>query len=544
MTASDSLALGRAAFTGRAWGDARRLLLEADRHDPLEPGDLEQLATAAYLAGDDTASDTAWTRAHQQHLEQGNRDRAAWCAFWMAFALFHRGAGAPAAGWIARTARLLEESGADHVLAGYLLMPQGIRHVGQGDHTAGFAAFEEASRIAARFHDPDLAALGCMGRGRALLRQDRIGEGVALLDEAMAAVVADTVSPIVAGDIYCSVLEGCAEIFDLRRAREWTWSLSQWCGTQPELVRYRGECLVYRAEVQQVDGAWAEALNDALAACDRLRSPRQPAIGVACHRLGDLYRLRGDFQKAEQAYRQASQAGRRPQPGLSLMRLAQGDAPAALTGLRTVLDEVAEPRQRARLLPALVDIALAAHDLEAGREAAAELTELAARLDARVLSAAAAHAQGAVSVADGAPSAAVPLLRDACAAWRELAMPFEEAGTHVLLGLAAADLGDPETRNLEFDAAREIFKRLGAQPALARLASLAQPRTSKPAGGLSEREVQVLQLVAAGKTNRAIADTLFISEKTVARHVSNIFNKLGVSSRAAATATAYQRHLV
>jgi DNA-binding CsgD family transcriptional regulator len=544
MPASDALALGRAAFTRRAWADACRLLLDADRLRPLEANDLEHAALAAYLSGDDAASDAAWTRAHQQHLDRGDRERSAWCAFWMAFALFHRGAAAPAAGWVARCARLLEEGHTDSVLTGYLLMPHGIRQVGQGDPVAGFATFEAASQIATRFGDPDLAALACHGRGRALLRQGRVQDGVALLDEAMAAVVADAVSPIFAGDIYCSVLEACAEILDLRRAREWTWSLSRWCGSQPDLVRYRGECLIYRAEAQQVDGAWTEALTDAIAACDRLQAPAQPAIGAACHRLGDLYRLRGEFQKAAQAYRQASQAGRRPQPGLSLMRLAQGEAETALTSLRTVLEEVTEPRQRARLLPALVDVALATHDLETARTSAAELSELAGRLEARVLWAAAVQARGAVSVADGDASGALPLLRDAYAAWRELAMPFEEAETHVQIGLASAQLGDTETRDLEFDAAREIFKRLGAQPALARLASLARPRSSKPRGGLSEREVQVLQLLAEGKTNRAIADSLFISEKTVARHVSNIFNKLGVSTRAAATATAYQRHLV
>jgi DNA-binding CsgD family transcriptional regulator len=544
MSGTELLASGRAAFTRRAWGDACRLLLEADRHQPLETGDLEQLATAAYLAGNDTASDAAWTRAHQQCLDQSDRERAAWCAFWMAFALFHRGAAAPAAGWVARAARLLDENRADSVLAGYLLMPQGIRQVGQGDLAEGFATFDEASQIAARFRDQNLSALACMGRGRALLRQGRLQEGVALLDEAMAAVVADAVSPVIAGDIYCSVLEACAEIFDLRRAREWTTSLAQWCGSQRDLVRYRGECLMYRAEVQQGDGAWDDALHDALAACDRLRSPLRPAIGAACHRLGDLYRLRGDFQKAGEAYRQASQAGRRPQPGLSLLRLAQGETGSALSSLTAVLDEVKEPRQRARLLPGLVEIALAAHGIERARAAAQELERLAAEFSAPVLTATAAHARGAVSLADGEASAALPMLRLACATWRELAMPYDEAQTHVQMGVAAGQLGDDDLCDLEFDAARQIFKRLGAEPALARLAALARPRTSRHVSGLSEREVQVLQLVAAGKTNRAIADTLFISEKTVARHVSNIFNKLGVSTRAAATATAYQRHLV
>ncbi len=543
MSQHDPLAAGRESFRRRAWADACRQLVEADCAAPLIAEDFERLAAAAYLLGDDERSETSWARAHQQWLDAGQFERAAWCTFWITFGLFHRGAAAPAAGWMARGARLIEEHGLETALRGYWLMPQGIRQVGE-DPAAAYDTFTESARIGERFRDQNLVALATNGRGRALLRQGRMSDGLALLDEAMAAVCADVVSPAIAGDIYCSVLEACVEIFDVRRGREWTTSMAQWCGTQPELVRYRGECLVYRAEFQQAEGAWTGALDDARRACDRLQSPPRPALGAAWYRLGEIHRLRGEFAKADHAYRQAAQAGRRPQPGWSLMRLAQGDAQAARAALQTAMAEARQPHQRARLLPALVEAALAVRDLDAARTAASDLEGVAATFGAPVLTAAASQARGAVSLAEGDATGALGGLREACGAWRSLGMPFEEADTHVLLALSAAALGDQETRDLEFDAARQQFKRLGAEAALTRLAALATPRPSRTANGLSEREVQVLQLVASGQTNRAIAEALFISEKTVARHVSNIFNKLGVSTRAAATAYAYQRHLV
>jgi DNA-binding CsgD family transcriptional regulator len=226
------------------------------------------------------------------------------------------------------------------------------------------------------------------------------------------------------------------------------------------------------------------------------------------------------------------------------MRLAQGDAAAALAALQTAMAEARQIHQRARLLPAIAQAALSVPDLDVARRAVSDLEAIADTLGAPVLTAAASQARGWLRFAEGDPFAALSVLREACAAWRVLGMPYEEAETHLLIGRAAGALGDAETRDLEFDAARHEFKQLGAEAALARLAALTRPRSARAAGGLSEREVQVLQLVASGQTNRAIADTLFISEKTVARHVSNIFNKLGVSTRAAATAYAYQRHLV
>ena len=205
---------------------------------------------------------------------------------------------APASGWLARAERILDDTSIDSVVRGYLLIPAAIQRVVQGDPEAAHGLFARANDIANRFNDRDLATLACHGRGRALMHLGQVAEGVALLDEAMAAVIAGDVSPILAGDIYCSVLEACHETFDLRRAHEWTTSLSQWCATQPDLVRYRGECLLYRAEVEQLRGRWNEAAEDARHACTLLAS--RPMAGGAFYRLGEVHRLRGEYPEAEQ----------------------------------------------------------------------------------------------------------------------------------------------------------------------------------------------------------------------------------------------------
>lgn len=541
----DPVESGRAAFSRRAWSDAFQQLLEADRSAPLEANDLETLATAAYLVGRDEDSESIRSRAHQAFVERGDRESAARCAFWLAYGLFHRGAVAPAGGWAARAGRLIDEAGRESVIRGYLLVPDGIRRVGAGDLSGAHATFVQVFEIARRFGDRDLAAVARHGRGRALIRQGSIVDGMTLLDEAMVAVLADEVSAVLAGDIYCGVLEACREVFDLRRAREWTESLTQWCRSQPDLVRYRGECLIYRAEILQLQGDWSGALRDAQQACERLAVlPGQPAIGGAFYRVGEIHRLLGEFTRADEAYRQAAQSGRRPQPGLSLLRLARGETATAATALRAVLDQTAERRTRARMLPALVEVELAREDVAAASLAAGELSEIAAVFDAPVLHAQSAQANGAVRLAEGDARAALAALREAWTIWRDVGMPYEEAQARVLIAVASERVGDVDTRNAEFDAARHAFKRLGAAPSLTRLTELSQPRAQKSTSGLSPREEQVLRLIAAGKSNRAIGDELFISEKTVARHVSNIFNKLGVSSRAAATAYAYQRDLI
>ena len=538
-----SVARARTSFEQKAWADSYRLFEAADGESALQPEDLDRLATAAFLIGKDVESEAFRSRAHQAFLDRGEHEAAARSAFWLAFGLLQRRAmAAPASGWLARAERILDEAEVDSVIRGYLLIPQAIQRIIRGDPAASHEIFTQIAGIARRFGDRDLAALAGHGRGRALIHLGDVAAGVALLDEAMVAVIAGDVTPIMAGDIYCSVLEACQETFDLSRAYEWTTSLAQWCTAQPDLVRYRGECLLYRAEVKQLRGRWAEAAADAQHACDLLTS--RPMEGAAFYRIGEIHRIRSQYTDAEAAYVRANERGRKPQPGMSLLRLAQGHAEAAASSIRAALSDTRDRPTRARMLAAAVEILIAVRDLEQARAAALELTEIAEAARAPLLQGMAAHATGAVLLADDDISRASASLRSAWEAWHALEMPYEQAHTSMLMAVVCERRGDQEGRRLELDSARRLFaQQLQGESSRAPLPPT-ERAAGQPGGSLSQREMQVLRLIATGRTNRDIAEVLFISDKTVARHVSNIFDKLGVSSRAGATAAAYELHLI
>jgi ATP/maltotriose-dependent transcriptional regulator MalT len=620
MATADALTRGREAFARRAWGEAYRALAEADAGAEagawsgrgrgadrggahLDPHDLERLATAAYLAGHDQEHATALERAHKGFVTAGATTAALRCAFWLGMTLAQRGEDARAGGWFARAARLVEDD-PDRPERAYTLLPAALQQLEQ-DPVRARSLFAAAAELAARSDDRDLQALARLGLGQALIEGGEVVRGMALLDEVMTAVQGEEVSAVAAGLLYCAVIDACQACFDLQRAQEWTAALTDWCASQPDLVPYRGQCLVHRAELLQLHGEWDEALAEAERASERFRqAPGQSAIGAAYYRTAELHRVRGDRDAAEANYRLASRSGHAPEPGLALLRLDVGELDRAAATLRRALDEEhPQPSKRANLLAAAVEVALAGADLEGARRSADALAGLAAELDAPMLVAAAAHATGAVALAEGDARAALAALRRASAGWRDLGVPYEAARVRVRVGLACRELGDEEGAALELEAARAAFASLGARPELERLSRLERPvqvarsgrqdrergrqgnlerseqrrsasaghtptrtstgdrpgeattRTSgltdRPGGGpterpggLTDREIEVLRLVATGRTNRAVAEALTISEHTVARHLQNVFAKTGVGSRAAAVAYAYEHDLV
>jgi DNA-binding NarL/FixJ family response regulator len=525
------------------WADAFDDLSAAHSEGRLEVEDLERLAIAAYMVGRDGACDEAWTGAHHAWLHRGEVERAARCAFWQALGLFFRGELAPATGWVARGGRLLEDSGRDCGEQAWLRMLRALPLLFQGEADAAYPSFVEAGQIAERFGDADATTFARLGRGYSLVLQGQVADGTALLDEVMVAVTADEVAPMLAGIAHCQVIALCQAVFDLRRAREWTRALTRWCDLQPDLVPFRGNCLVHRCEIFQLQGAWTDAFDSARRACEWLAGPPAwDALGSAHYQLAEIQRLRGEFTDAADSYRQASLAGRDPEPGMSLLRLAQGRIDLALPAIRRALDEAQDPISRSRLLPACVEVMLEAEDVGAARAASDELAGIAAEFDAPYLNALVAHASGAVLLAEGDPRTALTKLRTAHRFWRDLEAPHEAARVRLLIGVACREVGDGATAELEFEAVRGVLEELSAAPDLERLARLSGSPPQR--GPLSPRESEVLMLVAAGKTNRTIAAELFISEKTVARHVSNIFTKLRLSSRSEATAYAYRHGLV
>lgn len=547
MTTTDSIATAREAFERQAWSVVYDALAPAAAGS-LGLADLERLSKAAYMLGRSAESIEVLERAYQEATRAADLAGAARASFWLGFSLIQEGEMARGGGWLARAERLLEEDGSPRVEAGYLLIPAGVGALQRGATTEAMASFEEMGRIAERFSDPDLAALSRLGRGEALIGLGARDRGIALLDDAMVAVTGGEVSPLIAGIIYCAAIEAFHQVFDLRRAQEWTAALTRWCEAHPESVAYRGRCLVYRAELMVLHGAWHDADEEARRAREMLAGPPvNPEIGEALYQLAELERLRGSYRRADAAYRRAAEHGRRPEPGLALMRVAQGRTDVALATIRRALDETTEVIARPRLLGPAVEIMLAAGDVDGARAATDELAALAAASDAPLLRAQALTADGAVRLAGDDARGALPALREAWETWRDLDVPYEGARVRVLVARACEALGDEEMAAMELDAARRVLAELGAGRDLVRLAEGGRRRSRGGAatpGGLSGREVEVVRLVAAGRTNREIAAGLGISERTVDRHVSNIFSKLRVSSRSAATAAAYERGLV
>jgi len=536
---------GRESFETSAWADAYECLSRAEQTAPLRADDLARLAIAAHMLGLMDEWLPLLERAHQRYVDEGDDLSAVRCAFWVGMSLALRGELGPATGWLGRAQRLLERHGGECVEQGYMLLPVAFEHELSGDLDGAAATAAAAVEIGERFGDRDLFALAIHQQGTVVTKAGRIAEGLRLLDEAMVAVIAGECSPVVAGIVYCGVILACEEVYEVRRAQEWTAALTRWCEEQPDLISFRGRCLVHRAQLKRLHGEWPAALDEARLAGERFSLAMNPgAIARSWYVQGDVLRLMGRFDDAEGSYRQASRLGLEPQPGLALLRLAQGNGAKALAAIRRAVGETADPAARAGLLPAFVDILLEGGQVEDARAAWEELDEIASAYGTELLRALSAQARGSVELAAGDGESASAKLREAAELWQALDAPFELATVRVLLGQARRLVGDDEGFELELDAARGIFEELGATPALRWIDVLTASGGGTGQHGLSKRELEVLRLLARGKSNRQIASELVISEHTVARHVQNIFNKLGVSSRTAAGAFAFEHELV
>jgi DNA-binding CsgD family transcriptional regulator/tetratricopeptide (TPR) repeat protein len=508
----------------------------------LGPEDSMALATSAYLLGNVDDAVRALQAGYQDSIRNGDSLGAARFAFWLGLVLNMRGEVAVGGGWVAREQRLLENETADVVERGYVLTHEFFQHLDRGDFAR---ADETAARVVEtgrRFQDHDLIAQGLVMQGRIMIFSGRVPEGLALLDEAMIEISTAEVSPIVAGMVYCSMIEACQELSDFSRAASWTTALTKWCDAQPGLVPYTGQCSLHRGQIMRLRGAYDEALAEFALAQRRYRKEGTPApAGRALTEQGDVLRIRGKFDEAEAAYRQAAELGHEPQPGLALAWLARGRTTAAVSAVRRLLAEARGPVQRSWMLPAAVEVLVSAGIVDQARQHSEELAGIASSFRNNALRAMATYAVATVNLASGETENALGNARESRRLWSDVESPYESARARVLVARALRELGDEDSATTEFAVARRAFAEVGAVPAaqeVDRLLGRVRP------GGLTEREVEVLRLVAEGRGNHEIARVLVLSQKTVERHLSNIFTKLDVPSRTAAAAYAHEHGLM
>jgi DNA-binding CsgD family transcriptional regulator len=534
----DQLEHGRACYARRAWSDAYDALSCADRTATLDVDDLDRLATAAYLTGREGEFQQILERLYRAHVASGALPRAARCTFWLAITYLLQGERGRSNAWSARGQRLVADG--ESVEEGYLAIVVATQELSDGHAEAAHAAASHAFDVGQSSRDADLIAAARHLQGRALIQRGDVTAGLTCLDETMLAVVAGELLPIMTGLMYCAVIDTCRRVYALGRAREWTVAFGSVCQQQPDMLAFTGICQVHRAEILQMQGAWRDALAEVCRACERAQGAERRPPAAAHYQQGEIHRLRGEFARAEDAYRTASELGFEPQPGLALLRLAQGRPRVAWTAIRRLMATTKDPMRRAGLLPAHLDIMLASGEVQEARRAREELHELAAAFDADVLRAVVAQADGAIAIAEGDPHAALAPLRRAFDIWTGFEAPYEAARVRVFIGDACRAIGDHDAATLEFEAAKAVFARLGAQPELARLSAATSPAGLNP---LTARELHVLRLISRGCTNKQIAAELTVSERTIDRHVTNILTKLDVPSRTAATAYAYDRKL-
>jgi DNA-binding CsgD family transcriptional regulator len=545
MEENRTLEAARDACRRRAWADAADLFLRADAESELAIEDLEALVWAAGIAARDREMLAALERVYAHHEAREDHEACARAAFWSGLRYMMIGEVGLGAGWLQRAAKHAEETAPDCVQRGYLLLPQVFMHRGKQAYETAVEIADRAIAIGEKAGEPDLIALAGSLKGGILFRLGRIDEGYVPIDEAMLLANSDRLSPLVSGVVYCEIVASCCRALEMVRAREWTAILDEWCQRNPQAKAFNGVCRVHRAEVFQLEGKWNEAFAEAERAGHGLQgTTEQTAIANAAYRRGEIFRLRGGLEAADAEYRRAGEIAIDPQPGLALLRLAQGQHDEAAAIIRRALDTAMDMPRKATLLPAGIEILIACGDLDAAKSLCDQMKEIAERFNTEILACVADQCSGSLAMARGEFSEAVAALIAAREYWSEFGAPYLVARLRLDIARAYAELGDAEGAGIELDAAEKALHELGAEPDLVRLRAI-RARNHLPAKNvLTARERQVLALIAAGGSNPAIAEQLGLSPKTVNRHVENIFNKLGVSSRAAAVAKALKTGVI
>lgn len=523
--------------------DWRAIHDELARREPssLTGHELDRLGESLFWLDRPDDSIAVLGRAFTAHLADGDHVGAAMSAWQLFYDHALIGETALANGWFERARRQAAHDERS-VAAGFLA-------VAESDLAGWSGALEDAVRHAERAvalghatRSPDLLAMALQAKGRAMVAGGRLDEGIAALDEAMVAVVNGELAPLFTGWAFCNALSTCHDLADLHRAVQWTDAAMRWCDGLRDGRLYPGICRLHVVELATLRGTWEAATVMARKACEELTSHDPRYAGDAYYLSGELHRMAGELDLAEEAFARAHQLGRVPQPGLARVRLAEGRSAAAVRGLQSELEsDPWAPMRRIELLGALAEAHLAADDVDAATAAAEEMRRIAGACGSDYLGALATMTEADVLLARRDGVAACRRAGAAAAQFRALGLPYDEARARVLRGAAARLVADDDTARLEFAAAREAFRRLGADPDARRVTALIG---EAPASGLSSRELDVLRLVARGGTNKEIAAELFVSEHTVARHLSNIYTKLGVTSRSAATAFGYEHELI
>ncbi len=463
---ADPLGVAREAAARHAWREARAAYAEVDSAD-LQPEDLELFGSAAWWTGKLDEAIALRERSYAAFSATGATVDASRLALALADDHLGRGAFAVSQGWFATAERLLEGQPESREHATLTAM-QGLAalHV-EGDLPKALQLFDAAHELGRRVGDRNTQVLALVGKARALVLSGEVEQGLVLHDETTAAAVCGELEPFATGIAYCATISTCQDIGDYRRAAEWTEEANRWCD-RLDVSGFPGVCRLHRAEIMRLRGDWPEAEEQAVAACAELHDFDRTITAGGYYEIGEIRRRRGDFAAAEEAYRTADELGRDPQPGLALLRLAEGKVGNAAAALARALQEQPKPVKRLRLLPAQVEVSIAAGDLSGARTAAAEIEEIvdAYKVGDRRTEAfdALVHlARGQITLAEGDAPAAAELLRQARDEWQGIGAPYETAQARLLLGLAFRRAGDEHAAVAELEPALAAFERLGAR---------------------------------------------------------------------------------